>query len=78
MSSASFHCRSLMANSSSSRERNGATSGWKRGVKLITPHRRGRKRKATQDGCKLRRYTRRWKVERFFARLHFFRRVVTP
>ncbi|WP_163866594.1 hypothetical protein [Myxococcus eversor] len=47
-------------------------------MKLIAPHRRGRKRKATQDGCKLRRYTRRWKVERFFARLHFFRRVVTP
>lgn len=48
-----------------------------RGVKLIAPHRRGRKRKATQDGRELRRYKRRWKVERFFAWLHFFRRLVT-
>lgn len=48
-----------------------------RGVKLIAPHRRGRKRPATQDGRELRRYRRRWKVERFFAWLHFSRRLVT-
>lgn len=48
-----------------------------RGVKLIAPHRRGRKRPATQDGRELRRYKRRWKVERFFAWLHCSRRLVT-
>jgi transposase len=48
-----------------------------RGVKLVAPHRRGRKRKKTQDGRELRRYRRRWKVERFFAWLHLFRRLVT-
>lgn len=47
-----------------------------RGVKLIAPHRRGRKRK-TQDGRELRRYKRRWKVERLFAWLQNFRRLVT-
>nr|WP_163782981.1 transposase [Myxococcus vastator] len=51
--------------------------GDERGVKLIAPHRRGREREATQDGRELRRYKRRWKVERFFAWLHFFRRLVT-
>ncbi len=34
------------------------------GWDLICPHRRGRVRRATQDGRKLRRYKRRWKVER--------------
>ena len=31
----------------------------------------------TQDGRELRHYKRRWKVERFFAWLHNFRRVAT-
>lgn len=35
-----------------------------------------RKRPKTQDGRKLRRYKRRWKVERLFAWLHNFRRLV--
>lgn len=35
------------------------------GVEMIAPHRRGRRN--TQDGRKLRRYRRRWKVERLFA-----------
>lgn len=35
------------------------------GVEMIAPHRRGRRK--TQDGRKLRRYKRRWKVERLFA-----------
>ncbi len=48
-----------------------------RGIKLISPHRRGRKRPATQDGRELRRYKRRWQVERLFAWLHAFRRIVT-
>jgi transposase len=38
------------------------------------PHRRNRRRK-TQDGRPLRRYRRRWKVERFFAWLNNFRRL---
>jgi transposase len=31
---------------------------------------------ATQDGRRLRRYRRRWKIERLFAWLHNFRRIV--
>ena len=49
----------------------------KRGVEMIAPHRRNRKKPKTQDGRKLRRYKRRWKIERLFAWLHNFRRVVT-
>ena len=45
------------------------------GIELIAPHRSNRKRPATQDGRKLRRYRRRWKVERLFAWLHNFRRI---
>ena len=48
-----------------------------RGVELIAPHRRNRKKPATQDGRPLRRYCRRWKVERLFAWLHHFSRIVT-
>lgn len=48
-----------------------------RGVELIAPHRGNRKRPATQDGRVLRRYCRRWKIERLFAWLHHFRRIVT-
>jgi transposase len=47
------------------------------GVEMIAAHRRGRRRPATQDGRPLRRRRRRWKVERFFAWLHNFRRLVT-
>jgi transposase len=46
------------------------------GVEMIAPHRRNRKKKKTQDGRKLRRYKRRWKIERLFAWLHNFRRLV--
>jgi transposase len=45
------------------------------GIEMIAAHRRGRAR--TQDGRALRRTRRRWKVERFFAWLHNFRRAVT-
>jgi transposase len=45
-------------------------------VQLIAPHRRGRRRRRTQDGRALRRYRRRWKVERFFAWLGKRPRVV--
>jgi hypothetical protein len=38
----------------------------RRGVELIAPHRRTRTQR-TQDGRPLRRYQRRWKIERLFA-----------
>ena len=43
---------------------------------MIAPHRKNRKKTKTQDGRKLRRYKRRWKVERLFAWLQNFRRLV--
>ena len=46
-----------------------------RGIDLICPHRRNRTKPRTQDGRKLRRYKRRWKVERTFAWLGNFRRL---
>lgn len=49
----------------------------KRGIDLICPHRRGRAKKPTQDGRALRRYRRRWKIERTIAWLHAFKRIVT-
>jgi len=48
----------------------------KRGIELIVPHRNNRTRAKTQDGRALRRYKRRWKVERTFAWLQCFRRLV--
>jgi len=45
------------------------------GVDMIVPHRKNRK-VPTQDRRKLRRYKRRWKVERFFAWLSNFRRLL--
>lgn len=45
-------------------------------IELIAPHRRNRKKAKTQDGRKLRRYRKRWKVERTFAWLGNFRRLV--
>ena len=45
-------------------------------VQMIAPHRRNRK-VSTQDGRRLRRYQRRWKVERLFAWLQNFRRIGT-
>ena len=45
------------------------------GIEVIAPNRR--KRRKTQDGRPLRRYVRRWKIERLFAWLHNFRRLVT-
>jgi len=47
-----------------------------RGIEMIAPHRKGRKKIKTQDGRKLRRYRKRWKVERLFAWLQNFRRLV--
>jgi transposase len=47
------------------------------GIELIAPHKINRRKPSTQDGRKLRRYCRRWKIERLFAWLHNFRRLVT-
>ena len=47
------------------------------GTQMIAPHRRNRKKPKTQDGRVLRRYRRRWKVERLIAWLQNFRRLVT-
>ena len=47
------------------------------GIELIAAHRTNRVRAATQDRRPLRRYKRRWVVERFFAWLHNSRRLVT-
>jgi transposase len=46
------------------------------GIELIAPHRRGRTKAPTQDGRALRRYKRRWKIERVFAWLGKYRRLV--
>ena len=47
-----------------------------RGIELIVPHRKNRRKPPTQDGRALRRYKRRWIVERTFAWLGNFRRLV--
>jgi len=41
----------------------------------VAPNRRNRGK--AQDWRKLRRYRKRWKVERLFAGMHTFRRIVT-
>ena len=46
-----------------------------RGIEMIAPH-LGHRTSKTQDGRSLRRYKRRWKVERLFAWLGNFRRVL--
>ena len=46
------------------------------GVEMISPHHPRRRRK-TQDGRPLRRYRRRWHIERLFAWLQCSRRLVT-
>jgi transposase len=47
-----------------------------RRVELVCPHRKNRAKPATQDGRKLTRYKRRWKVERSISWLFNFRRLV--
>ena len=48
-----------------------------RGIELIAPHKSNRAKPPTQDGRALRRYRRRWKVERLWAWLQNFCRVAT-
>lgn len=45
-------------------------------TEMIAPHKANRRKAKTQDGRKLRRYKRRWKIERLFAWLQNFRRVL--
>jgi len=47
------------------------------GFTLLSPHRPNRTKPPTNDGRRMRRYKRRWKVEQSFAWWHSFRRVVT-
>jgi transposase len=47
------------------------------GFRLIAPHRENRTKPPTNDGRRLRRYKRRWIVERTFAWVQWFRRVAT-
>ena len=47
------------------------------GFRLIAPHRKNRTKPPTNDGRRLRRYRRRWVVERAFAWVQSFRRVAT-
>jgi transposase len=49
----------------------------KRDIELICPHRRGRVKPPTQDGRPLRRYRKRWIIERTISWLQSFRRLVT-
>jgi transposase len=49
----------------------------KMGVEMIAPHRTNRRVTPTQDGRPLRRYKRRWHVERLFAWLQCSRRPIT-
>lgn len=48
----------------------------RRGIDLICPHRSNRTKPKTQDGRKLRRFKRRWRVERTNSWLQNFRRLV--
>ncbi|WP_144994322.1 transposase [Polystyrenella longa] len=47
-----------------------------RGIELVTPHKKNRKKKPTQDGRSFRRYRKRWRVERTISWLKNFRRLV--
>ena len=47
------------------------------GIELIAPHKSNRVKAPTQDRRTLRRYKRRWKVERLNAWLQNFRRIAT-
>jgi len=45
-------------------------------IEMISPHKDNRVRPATQDGRPLRRYRHRWKIERLFAWLQNYRRIL--
>jgi len=47
-----------------------------KGIERIAPHRQNRQKPATQDGRALRHYRRRWKIERLWAWLQNYRRIL--
>ena len=47
------------------------------GIELICPHRANRSKPSRQDGRALRRYVRRYRIERSISWLHCFRRLIT-
>ena len=47
-----------------------------RGIEQVTPHRKGRKKPSRQDGRALRRYLKRWKIERTISWLQYQRRLL--
>ncbi len=47
------------------------------GIELIAPHKRNRRKPKIQDGRQINRYRRRWLVERLFAWLQNFRRLIS-
>jgi transposase len=47
------------------------------GFRLLSPHRKSRTESRTNDGRRMRRYKRRWIIERTFAWMHSFRRLIT-
>jgi transposase len=46
------------------------------GLELLAPHRKNRTRPARNDGRKMRRYKRRFVVERTFSWIHSYRRLL--
>ena len=46
------------------------------GIEMIAPHRSNRRKRKTHDGRTLRRYARRWIVERTFAWMQWKRRLL--
>jgi IS4 transposase len=46
------------------------------GIEVISPHKQNRIKSKTQDGRPLHRYAKRWRIERLFAWMHNFRRLV--
>lgn len=49
----------------------------KQKITLVAPHKSNRVKAKTQDGRTLRKYKKRWKVERLFAWIQNYRRCVT-
>jgi transposase len=47
------------------------------GIEMIAPHKSNRVKASTQDGRVLRRYKRRWKIERLWSWLFNYRRIAT-
>lgn len=47
-----------------------------RGIELVCPHRKSRKKRPAQDGRACRRFRRRYKVERTHSWFHNFRRTI--